>query len=145
MDEEQNGKHMAEERERLPRVGNERSKDTPSLRYILIGGVLTALVVAYIEIGRQVGIAAPIPFLLLFAVGVVSASVWGRGAGLTSATIIAAYIIYAALISFGPPTLTGGPFQVSLGVGLIFYHHRDAGSHPRPEPNADSVLTTGAG
>jgi len=62
----------------------------------------------------------PIPFLILFGSVVLAANMAGLKAGLISATIATAYITYSASISFGPPTLTGGPFQLLLGALVHF-------------------------
>ncbi|WP_161635013.1 sensor histidine kinase [Leptolyngbya sp. Heron Island J] len=77
---------------------------------------MTAVMAVLIEASRQAGSILPIPFMLLLLAAVLSASIGGIRAGLSSSVIWASYVIYAATVPFGPPTLTGGPGQVSLGI-----------------------------
>jgi diguanylate cyclase (GGDEF)-like protein/PAS domain S-box-containing protein len=82
------------------------------------GVFLTLLLIAYVEYSRVSGIPSPIPFLLLYMSVVYSAYVGGLLAGLVSAGMASGFIVYCALVSFGPSSLTGGPAQVTLGVVL---------------------------
>ncbi|NEP03171.1 MAG: PAS domain-containing protein [Symploca sp. SIO2E9] len=84
------------------------------------GGLVTASVAVLIESLRQSGIIAPTPFLLLNLSVVLSASIGGLKAGMLSTSVWGIYIIYAASVPFGPPTLTGGVLQVSVGILLGF-------------------------
>jgi PAS domain S-box-containing protein len=81
--------------------------------------VATALLAMVIEWGRQTGHDLPIPFLLLFASVVVSGGAAGKLAGAASGVLAAAYVVYSGSIGHGPPSLTGGEFQVLLGVVLF--------------------------
>lgn len=83
------------------------------------GAVITLSFALLIEAFRQAGIVVPIPFMLLIVATLLSASLGGLRAGLLSAAVWAGYVIYAATVSFGPPTLTGSPYRVSLGVLVI--------------------------
>ena len=60
----------------------------------------------------------PIPFLLLYATVVASGGAAGLLAGGLSGAVAGAYVLYASIAGFGPPTLTGGPLQVLLGMLL---------------------------
>ena len=78
----------------------------------------TALFVVIIEQVRLSGTIVPIPFLLLYASVVVSGGAAGKLAGGLSGAVAGAYVVYAAMVGFGPRTLTGGEIQVLLGVLL---------------------------
>jgi signal transduction histidine kinase len=82
------------------------------------GVALTVIVVAYIESYRAMGAPMPIPFLLLYMSIVFSANLNFRG-GMVSAGIGSLFVTWSAHLSFGPPTLTGGPLQVGLGIVLF--------------------------
>lgn len=84
------------------------------------GGLFSASIALLIESLRQSGFFVPTPFLLLNLTVVMSASIGGFRAGMISASVWAIYIIYAASVPFGPPTLTGGILQVSMGIFLGF-------------------------
>ncbi|MFZ0548771.1 MAG: ATP-binding protein, partial [Candidatus Promineifilaceae bacterium] len=75
---------------------------------------------AYIEIGRRVGIGVPIPFLMLLGVVVLIATIWGMRSGIAGAIVASLFIFYSMLINFGPETVTGGPIQVLLTITLLF-------------------------
>ena len=79
---------------------------------------MTALVILAIEWSRQLGTILPIPFLLLYASVVASGGMGGILAGGISGALATAFIGYAAMIGFGPPTLTGGELQAFLGMAL---------------------------
>lgn len=85
------------------------------------GAVITAIIAGLIEASRQAGSTLPLPFMLLIMATVLSASIGGIRAGLLSAAVWASYVIYAATVPFGPPTLTGGPGQVSLGILVMLF------------------------
>ncbi|MDJ0704809.1 MAG: PAS domain S-box protein [Leptolyngbyaceae cyanobacterium MO_188.B28] len=83
------------------------------------GALITAGVALSIETSRQAGAILPIPFILLSVATFLSASIGGLKAGLLSTAVWAAYVTYAATVPFGPPTLTGSPGEVSLGILVI--------------------------
>jgi len=95
----------------------QRLQDSVTPRSTFLIGATLLLVLA-IELGRRSGTVVPIPFILLYAIVVAAGGAGGRLAGGLSGTIAAAHVIYAAIIGFGPHTLTGGPVQVLLGVTL---------------------------
>ena len=78
------------------------------------------VVIVYIESMRWVGVSPPTPFLLLFIAFVLAAIFGGVGSALVSAGLVALFTVYSAITSFGPSTLTGGPFQVSLAIAMTF-------------------------
>ncbi|NET88446.1 MAG: PAS domain S-box protein [Kamptonema sp. SIO1D9] len=81
-----------------------------------IAGLVTTCVTLTIEFLRQSGITVPVPFLLIIVAAVLCGSFGGLKSGLVSATVWIVYLIWAASIPFGPPTLTGGVLEVSLGA-----------------------------
>jgi hypothetical protein len=85
-----------------------------------VGPLGVLIVIAYVESVRRSGANPPLPFLLLFAALVLAANFGGVRSALVSAGFAALFIVYSAIISFGPSTLTGGPFQTSLGIALVF-------------------------
>ena len=89
-------------------------------RSVWIGAVIVGIVVAFIEIGRRLGLAVPIPFLILLGAVVLVASIGGKKPGLGGAAAASFFIFYSMEINFGPATLTGGPIQVILGILLMF-------------------------
>lgn len=86
-----------------------------------MGAIITAGIAVLIEASRQGGSILPIPFILLIMATILSASVGGIRAGLLSAAVWAGYVIYAAMVPFGPPTLTGGVGEVSLGILVVLF------------------------
>ena len=84
-----------------------------------------------VEWGRRTGTLIPIPFLLIYVSVVVSGGMAGRLAGGISGTLAALFVIYSGMVGFGPPTLTGGIFQIFLGVllcsstGILIGHISD--------------------
>ena len=78
----------------------------------LFGVALTAGVVAHIEICRINGTTMPIPFLPPYMSIVLSANL-NLIAGLVSAGIGSLFVVWAAHVGFGPPTLTDEFFQVT--------------------------------
>ncbi|NEP01731.1 MAG: PAS domain S-box protein [Symploca sp. SIO2E9] len=83
-------------------------------------GLVTASITILIEILRQSGIIVPIPFLLVIMTVLLTASIGGLKTGMISSAVWAIYVIYAATIPFGPPTLTGGPVQIISGILVVF-------------------------
>lgn len=98
---------------------------------VLLCVFLTVFFILIIELGRRFGAFVPIPFLLLYVSVVLSGAAAGRYAGSTSGILAAAYVVYAGMIGFGPPTLTGGEMQILLGcllyigTGLLIGRIRD--------------------
>lgn len=80
--------------------------------------LLVVLIVALIESFRRSGSMFPIPFLLLYASVVLAGGAAGMMCGLVAGIIASGYVIFAAVMGFGPRTLTGGELQVLLGVAL---------------------------
>ena len=84
-----------------------------------------------VEWGRRTGTLIPIPFLLIYVSVVVSGGMAGRLAGGISGTLAALFVIYSGMVGFGPPTLTGGIFQIFFGVllcsstGILIGHISD--------------------
>ncbi|NEQ81821.1 MAG: PAS domain S-box protein, partial [Moorea sp. SIO2I5] len=83
------------------------------------GGVAVLGIIFWIETLRQFGFIVPTPFLLLIFAVALTASIDGLLAGVTSATVWAIYLIYASAVHFGPPSLTGGSVEVSLGIIVV--------------------------
>lgn len=92
-------------------------KRIKSIRH-LSGVALPLVVVTHIEAFRSLGMAMPVPFLLLYMSVVFSANLNLAG-GMASAGIASLFVVWASHLGFGPPTLTGGPLQVMLGVVLF--------------------------
>ncbi|WP_158517114.1 sensor histidine kinase [Moorena producens] len=84
-----------------------------------IGGVAVLGMIFWIETLRQFGFVVPTPFILLFFAVALTASIDGLLAGVTSATVWAIYLIYASAVHVGPPSLTGGSVEVSLGILVV--------------------------
>lgn len=82
--------------------------------------MLTPATVIAIEVLRQLGAEPPVPFLTIYSSIAVTAGLAGTVAGLFSASIASIFVIYGFFVSFGPPTLTGGPLEVVLGVIIAF-------------------------
>lgn len=80
----------------------------------------TSLLIVYIESGRRLHNPVPIPFLMLFAIVVLWASLGGKWSGYICAFLVSLFIIHSTIVSFGPPTLTGGPLQTASGIILIY-------------------------
>ncbi len=80
------------------------------------GGFIALCLIVGFEWIRAAGGTPPIPFLFLITVVLLSAHWLGQWAGLLSAGITSAYILYATQLSFGPPALTGHPIPASLGI-----------------------------
>ncbi|NER90785.1 PAS domain S-box protein [Moorena sp. SIO3A2] len=83
------------------------------------GGVALVAMIFWIETLRQFGFIVPTPFILLIFAVALTASIDGLLAGVTSATVWAIYLIYASAVHFGPPSLTGGSVEVSLGILVV--------------------------
>ncbi|NEP51876.1 MAG: PAS domain S-box protein [Moorea sp. SIO3C2] len=83
------------------------------------GGVAVVGMIFWIETLRQFGFIVPTPFILLIFAVALTASIDGLLAGVTSATVWAIYLIYASAVHFGPPSLTGGSVEVSLGILVV--------------------------
>lgn len=92
----------------------------PRFRLGAAGPLGVVIVIVYIESMRWVGVSPPTPFLLLFIAFVLAAIFGGVGSALVNAGLVALFTVYSAITSFGPSTLTGGPFQVSLGIAMTF-------------------------
>ena len=82
---------------------------------------LTIIAVGSVELARLIGSPLPIPFMIIYGSVTIVASVAGMRVGLISAAIAGAYVVYSTVIGYGPQSLTGGPFQASVGVliGLL--------------------------
>lgn len=102
---------------RWPRLLHLKARSTVAR---LCVACLTLVVVVGIELGRQMGHPVPVPFLLMYGSVFIAASVSGLIAGLLASVFAGAFVIYAAVVDFGPETLTGGPLNVSLGVAVSF-------------------------
>ena len=85
-----------------------------------IGPLGVLIVIALIESVRRAGATPPLPFLLVFAALVLAANFGGVRSALVSAGLMALFIGYSTMISFGSPTLTGGPLQASAGIAFVF-------------------------
>ena len=85
------------------------------------GAIVTASVVVLVESLRQLRIIVPVPFLLIGVPVLLSCNFGGLRAGICSAAVWTIYVIYAAALSFGPVTLTGGPLQLALGTLIVFW------------------------
>ena len=83
------------------------------------GAVVALVIASAIELLRRQGIIIPIPFMWLIVTVSVSASVGGIVAGLWTHLVWSLFVIYAALVGFGPSTLTGGVWQVLSGIVLM--------------------------
>ena len=83
------------------------------------GAVITLAIALIIESYRRAGIIVPVPFMLLIISVCSSASLGGVLAGLLSHLVWSLCVAYAAIISFGPKTLTGGNIQVAAGIGIM--------------------------
>ncbi len=83
--------------------------------------VLIALVVsavAAVETARLTGVRLPAPFIVIYGTVALAGAFCGLRIGLTSAGFVSAYVIYCALIGYGPATLTGGVPQVAIAIAL---------------------------
>lgn len=83
------------------------------------GAVVALIIISLIESFRRAGITVPIPFMLLIITVSMSANLGGVVAGLWSHSIWSLYVIYAAVIGFGPTTLTGGVAQMTAGIVVM--------------------------
>ncbi|MEC4984826.1 MAG: PAS domain S-box protein [Oscillatoria sp. PMC 1068.18] len=96
-----------------------------------VAGIVTTGVTLTIELLRQSGIRVPVPYLLIIVTVVLSGSLGGLKPGLVSSIVWILYLIWAASVPFGPPTLTGGVLPVSLGgiavllVAVVQGHKKD--------------------
>ena len=86
-------------------------------RIVLYSGA-TAFLILLVEWGRRTGTPFPIPFLLIYVSVVISGGMAGKLAGGVSGALAALFVIHSGMVGFGPPTLTGGTFQMFLGVFL---------------------------
>lgn len=75
---------------------------------------------ALIEISRRTGFSMPVPFLLLYGSVTLAAGLAGRRTGLVAAAIASVFVIHCSSVDYGPPSLTGGPVQASLGIIAVF-------------------------
>ena len=83
------------------------------------GAVITLAIAIIIESYRRVGVIVPVPFMLLIISVSTSASLGGVMAGLWSHLVWSSFVIYAAIVGFGPETLTGGGIQVTAGIAIM--------------------------
>ena len=83
------------------------------------GGAIAAGIAFTIELLRQSGIIVPVPFLLILLTTISSASLGGVVAGLWSTLVWSIFVIYAATVPFGSPTITGGILQVSASILVV--------------------------
>ncbi len=83
------------------------------------GAAITVAIALIIEFCRRGGIMLPVPFLLLIVAVSSSASLGGVAAGLWSHLVWSIFIVYAAIVGFGPKTLTGGTVELFLGITVI--------------------------
>lgn len=93
------------------RVGIERA---PLLG--LLGAALTLLVV---ELGRLYGVVPPAPFLLIYLGVVLAAIVGGLPPALVAGLMASSYLVYCAVIGFGPPTLVESPWRMAGGISIV--------------------------
>ena len=78
---------------------------------------------------RKTGGQPPVPFLLLFA-AVLAASFGGLLAGTLAAAIASVFVVYAAIIGFGPSSLTGNLVVATAGCILyLLVGHRCRGRY----------------
>lgn len=85
----------------------------------LIGVAGTAVVLVLVELARLYGMGPAAPFLLIFLCVVLTAITGGLPAGLAGGLMASGYIIYSAVIGFGPSTLIGSPWHVAGGVSIV--------------------------
>ena len=83
------------------------------------GAVITLAIALIIESSRRAGTIVPVPFMLLIIAVSSSASLGGVLAGLWSHLVWSLSVVYAAIVGFGPETLTGGNIQVTAGIGIM--------------------------
>ena len=83
------------------------------------GAAITLAIALIIESYRRAGIVVPVPFMLLIISVSASAGLGGVLAGLLSHLVWSLCVVYAAIIGFGPQTLTGGSIQVTAGIGVM--------------------------
>ena len=83
------------------------------------GAIITLAIASTIEFYRRAGIIVPVPFMLLIISVSSSASLGGVLAGLLSHLVWSLCVVYAAIVGFGPETLTGGSIQVTAGIGIM--------------------------
>ncbi len=91
----------------------------PRLFWRVLASGLTLLTVVSIEISRSAGVPPPIPFLALYATVVFAGLMGGIVGGAAASGMAAFYVIFVSFVGFGPPTLTGDAFHVTLGVVLF--------------------------
>ncbi|NNC77131.1 MAG: PAS domain-containing protein [Woeseiaceae bacterium] len=92
----------------------------PTMAGIVIVGAAMIIVLSVIEVGRRYGIPVPIPFLLIYGTVAIAAGLYGLRAGMLAATMAALFVIYSALVGFGPAALTGGVVQVLAGIAIAY-------------------------
>lgn len=85
----------------------------------IAAGSATLVTVLVIEALRLNAVYVVTPFLAVFATMAASAAARGLLAGSIGGATAGAYTIYAAVVGFGPETLTGGPVQVAIGLAII--------------------------
>lgn len=85
----------------------------------LLGVVGAALTLLVLELGRLYGVAFTAPFLLIFLGVVLAAVVGGLPAALAAGLMASGYLVYCAVIGFGPPSLVGSSWQVAGGVSIV--------------------------
>ena len=83
------------------------------------GCLLAFSVAAGIEAGRLLGIAVPMPLLLLFAAVVLGANIGGMRGGLATVAAATFYLIYAATVSADLPGFSGEPASVAGSIVLF--------------------------
>lgn len=83
------------------------------------GGAIATVIALTIELLRQSGIIVPVPFIWLVITVTLSASFGGIIAGFWAVLVWAIFVIYAASVPFGPETLTGGVFQITIGIVVL--------------------------
>lgn len=80
---------------------------------MILGVVICAVT---IELTRRMGLAVPVPFLILYGSVALAAGYSGLRIALYCALIVAVFVIHSSIVGFGPASLTGGPFQVGCGI-----------------------------
>lgn len=87
----------------------------------LLGVLGAALILLVVELGRLYGVVPTAPFLLIFLGVVLAAVVGGLPAALVAGLMASGYLVYCAVIGFGPPTLVGSPWRAAGGISIVMF------------------------
>ena len=70
------------------------------------------------EAGNHTAFQLPTPFLSIFACVTFAGAINGRLSGTIAGMIAGLYVGHGYMEGFGPPKLTGGPVQTTIGITL---------------------------